>query len=262
MTASFRRPSQDKPAWPLDNTTSRLVVAKSAASMQRFFYSGADGSHDCTTSDSPLLSSSPSSNPGCHATTHNGGDLFTIGKHLQPQEHRMALEILNYLYRSATLAPAGMPRKPLRIVPQVSARFRYGVALFVLAIAAPAMACWNEAAQRYGVNPQLLYAIAKTESGLNPRALNRNPDGSYDIGLMQINSRWIPTLRRYGISEARLFEPCTSIHVGAWILAQNMRRLGNTWNAVGAYNAKTPAQRLQYAIKVYRNIPPEALQHR
>lgn len=194
--------------------------------------------------------------------TTAGGDLFTIGKRLQQQEYRMALNILNYLYRSATLAPAGVLREPLRIVPTLAVRFRYGVVLLALAIASPAMACWNEAAQRYGVNPQLLYAIAKTESGLDPRALNRNPDGSYDIGLMQINSRWIPTLRRYGISEARLFEPCTSIHVGAWILAQNMRRLGNTWNAVGAYNAKTPAQRLRYAIKVYRNIPPEALRHR
>lgn len=174
----------------------------------------------------------------------------------------MALNILNYPDRSAPLAPVGMSCEPFRIMRRLSARFQYGVALLVLAIAPPAMACWNEAAQRYGVNPQLLYAIAKTESGLNPRALNRNPDGSYDIGLMQINSRWIPTLRRYGISEARLFEPCTSIHVGAWILAQNMRRLGNTWNAVGAYNAKTPAQRLRYAIKVYRNIPPEALRHR
>jgi soluble lytic murein transglycosylase-like protein len=195
-----------------------------------------------------------------HATA--SGDLFTIRNRSQQQEHRMALEILNYLYRSAPLAPADMSRAPFHIMPRLSARFRYGIALLVLAIAPPAMACWNEAAQRYGVNPQLLYAIAKTESGLNSRALNRNPDGSYDIGLMQINSRWIPTLRRYGISEARLFDPCTSIHVGAWILAQNMRRLGNTWNAVGAYNAKTPAQRLQYAIKVYRNIPPEALRHR
>jgi len=191
-----------------------------------------------------------------------GDDLFTIGKRLQQQEHRMALKSLTYLYRSTVLAPTGASRETLGIVPRLSACFRYGVTLLILAIAAPAMACWDKAAQRYGVNPQLLYAIAKTESGLNPRAFNRNPDGSYDIGLMQINSRWIPTLRRYGISEARLFEPCTSIHVGAWILAQNMRRLGNTWNAVGAYNAKTPAQRLQYALKVYRNIPPEALRHR
>lgn len=123
----------------------------------------------------------------------------------------------------------------------------------------PASACWNDAALRYGVNAHLLYAIAKTESGLNPNAVNRNKNGSYDLGLMQINSRWFPTLRKYGVEETHLLDPCTSIHVGAWILAQNMQRMGNSWEAVGAYNARNPELRLRYAKKVYRNIPPEAL---
>lgn len=116
-------------------------------------------------------------------------------------------------------------------------------------------ACWEEAGARYGVNPYLLYAIAKTESSLNPKAINRNKNGSYDIGLMQINSSWFPTLRRYGVEEKHLLDPCTSIHVGAWILARNMQRMGNSWDAVGAYNATKPDLRLKYAMKVYRNIP-------
>ncbi len=123
---------------------------------------------------------------------------------------------------------------------------------------APALAaatCWDAAAERYGVNAYLLYAIAKTESSLNPRAINRNKNGSYDIGLMQINSSWFPTLRKYGVDEQQLLDPCVSIHVGAWILAQNMQRMGNSWEAVGAYNARNPELRLRYARKVYRNIP-------
>lgn len=116
-------------------------------------------------------------------------------------------------------------------------------------------ACWVEAANKYGINPYLLYAIAKTESGLNPRAINHNTNGSYDIGLMQINSGWLPTLRKYGVTEEALFEPCTSIQVGAWILAQNIQQFGNTWEAVGAYNARSPVLRLKYATKVYRNLP-------
>lgn len=129
-------------------------------------------------------------------------------------------------------------------------------------ISAPALACWEEAGARYNVNPYLLYAIAKTESGLNPSAVNRNRNGSYDIGMMQINSLWFPELRKYGLDEKQLYDPCTSIHVGAWILAQNMRRLGNSWEAVGAYNAGKPDLRLKYALKVYRNIPPAVLAQR
>lgn len=125
--------------------------------------------------------------------------------------------------------------------------------------AAPAAACWDEAGRRYGINPHLLYAIAKTESSLNPSAINRNKNGSYDIGLMQINSRWLPTLLKYGITEKHLYAPCVSIEVGAWILAQNVQRLGSSWVAIGAYNSSDPARRLQYALKVYKNIPPTVL---
>jgi len=120
--------------------------------------------------------------------------------------------------------------------------------------ALPARACWDEAAARYQVNSALLYAIAQTESGLDPLAIGRNRDGSRDIGLMQINSAWLPTLATYGISERDLFHPCTSIHVGAWVLARNFHQLGYTWDAVGAYNAVSPGLRRAYAEKVRRNL--------
>jgi soluble lytic murein transglycosylase-like protein len=130
---------------------------------------------------------------------------------------------------------------------------RLGLAL-VLCAAVPAQACWNEAAARYRVNSGLLYAIARTESGLNPLAVGRNRNGSRDIGLMQINSAWLPTLAAYGISERDLFHPCTSIHVGAWLLAHNFHHLGYTWEAVGAYNAASPSLRRAYIDKVQRNL--------
>jgi soluble lytic murein transglycosylase-like protein len=138
-------------------------------------------------------------------------------------------------------------------------RFDVILGIAMLLISGHATACWEEAGARYGVNPHLLYAIAKTESSLNPKALNRNKNGSYDIGLMQINSFWFPILRKHGIEEKQLLEPCTSIHVGAWILAQNMRRMGNTWKAVGAYNSSKPEIRLRYAQKVYGKIPEAIL---
>jgi soluble lytic murein transglycosylase-like protein len=113
-------------------------------------------------------------------------------------------------------------------------------ALAGLLVAAPSRACWDEAAARYGLSSHLFYAIARTESGLNPAAVGRNRDGARDIGLMQINSSWLPTLARHGIAEHHLFDACTSIHVGAWVLAGNVSRLGYTWEAVGAYDGLLP----------------------
>ena len=121
-------------------------------------------------------------------------------------------------------------------------------------ISATASACWDEAAARYQVNPTLLYAMARTESGLDPKAVGRNTNGSRDVGLMQINSSWFAQLARYGIEENHLFEPCTNIHVGAWILAQNVARYGYTWEAVGAYNAVNPMRRKTYVEKVRRQL--------
>ena len=129
--------------------------------------------------------------------------------------------------------------------------------VLALAAALPAHACWDDAAKRYQVSSALLYAIARTESGLNPQAIGRNRNGSRDIGLMQINSAWLPTLAAHGISERDLFEPCTNIHVGAWILAGNVSRLGYTWEAVGAYNAANPALRRAYVEKVRRHLPAD-----
>lgn len=135
---------------------------------------------------------------------------------------------------------------------RVSAFTLAGLATAITAL--PAQACWEQAANRYGLNSELLYAIARTESGLNPQAIGRNANGSRDIGLMQINSTWLPRLSTHGIQESDLLDPCTSIHVGAWILAHNVRRFGHTWEAVGAYNATRPELRRAYAQRVYRHL--------
>ncbi|AUR52108.1 lytic transglycosylase domain-containing protein [Aquella oligotrophica] len=118
----------------------------------------------------------------------------------------------------------------------------------------PGSACWSRAESRYGVPASLLVAIAKVESRFNPRALGKNDNGSYDIGLMQINSGWLKKLQQYNISENDLYDPCTNIMVGAWILSDNINRLGYNWNAVGAYNAKTISKREKYAKKVHKAI--------
>lgn len=118
--------------------------------------------------------------------------------------------------------------------------------------------CYDQAGAYHGVDPWLLYAIAHTESGHNPRAVNRaNRNGTRDVGLMQINSIWLPTLKRYGIEEQHLFNACVSTYVGAWVLAKNIQTHGYSWQAIATYNVgslNTPARRRigeAYARKVY-----------
>ncbi|WP_067271074.1 lytic transglycosylase domain-containing protein [Mitsuaria sp. 7] len=113
--------------------------------------------------------------------------------------------------------------------------------------------CFVLAGERYGVSPLLLKAIARQESGLNPAAVNRNTNGSTDIGLMQINSSWLPTLARHGVKEGDLNVPCANILVGAWILGSNFRSMGRTVDALGAYNARDPVKRQAYARQVLRH---------
>ncbi len=138
-----------------------------------------------------------------------------------------------------------------------------GVITAIVTLAAlPAHACWHEAAARYRVSSELLYAIARTESALDPQAVGRNRNGTRDIGLMQINSRNLPALTGFGIAPEHLWDSCTSIHVGARILREKIDRHGDNWEAVGAYNASCTRlkgaacskARMVYAWKVYRAI--------
>ncbi|MCI1014681.1 lytic transglycosylase domain-containing protein [Herbaspirillum sp. C7C2] len=114
--------------------------------------------------------------------------------------------------------------------------------------------CFEQAGARYGVSPLILQAIAQQESGMNPSALNRNRNGTRDIGIMQINSSWLGFLARYRISESDLLDACTNIHVGAWILGSNFQRMGVSWEALGAYNAVSPDKRARYATQVIARL--------
>lgn len=122
--------------------------------------------------------------------------------------------------------------------------------------------CIAYQAQRFGLDPTLMRAIAAVESNFNPLAVS--PAGA--VGLMQVNRTWLPTLAKFGIYERDLYDPCTSAEVGAWILSQLFLTRGASWVAVGAYNAACTVlkgddctkARASYAWKVFHAQMPAA----
>jgi soluble lytic murein transglycosylase-like protein len=120
-----------------------------------------------------------------------------------------------------------------------------------LATAANAF-CYEQAGAEYGLSPEILRSISTTESENNPYAVHLNTDGTYDVGLMQINSSWKKSVGQ-GLW-SRLFDPCTNVRMGAWILAGCVKRYGYGWKAVGCYHSSTPSKRYGYAKKVARAL--------
>jgi soluble lytic murein transglycosylase-like protein len=129
-------------------------------------------------------------------------------------------------------------------------------ALIVLTSRYASAFCFEEAGERYGVSPQLLWAIAKTESNFNVTAVNYNNNGSFDYGVMQINSSWY---RELGADRwMHLGDACYNVNVGAWILSRCVRRHGYTWAAVGCYNGASKDRMVLYSNRVYRNLKTTA----
>ena len=112
--------------------------------------------------------------------------------------------------------------------------------------------CFEEAGSGYGLSPSLLKSIASIESGMNPAAMNRNRNGTVDLGLMQINSYWITASRLD--RELLMGDACYNTWAGARILRGCIDRYGYTWEAVGCYNANSDGKRRSYAWKVYRQL--------
>ena len=133
------------------------------------------------------------------------------------------------------------------------ARLLFAAAALTLTLATDASAfCFEEAGMQYGINPQILRAIAKVESNFNPAAVNYNTNGTYDFGLMQINSIWAPTIGKQRWST--LGEPCNNVKTGAWILSMCMAKYGYTWKAIGCYNSQTPEKRDRYSKRVFEQL--------
>jgi len=113
--------------------------------------------------------------------------------------------------------------------------------------------CFVRASAKYNIPSPLLKAISEVESAFNPMAINLNHK-TYDIGLMQVNSQHLNRLAKYGIEARDLYDPCTNIDVGAWILSKEIARNGYNWEAVGRYHSPTKSLQVKYIARVARAL--------
>ncbi|PMP70604.1 MAG: murein transglycosylase [Calditerrivibrio nitroreducens] len=113
--------------------------------------------------------------------------------------------------------------------------------------------CFDEAEKIYNVNKELLIAIAKVESNMRPDAINWNRNGTFDYGVMQINSAWY-----YELGEEKwhkLADPCENVKTGAMILSKCIKKYGFNWKAVDCYNKGSKASDFSsYVLKVYKKL--------
>ena len=117
--------------------------------------------------------------------------------------------------------------------------------------------------------PELVKAIARQESGLNPLAINiagkshypatrEEAEGlireavaagkSFDVGKMQINSWW---MERFSIDPFSLLDPAVNEAWGKRILTEEIARHGFNWQAIGKYHSPDRERGRRYAWLVY-----------
>lgn len=120
--------------------------------------------------------------------------------------------------------------------------------------ASTASDCVTDASAFHGVNDMILRAILWNESGMKAHAINRNANGTVDVGIAQINSIHFGRLKQYGIHPEHLMHACVGTYVAAWHLRQQVELHGNTWKAVGAYHSLTPHFNQTYANRVHATL--------
>ena len=95
----------------------------------------------------------------------------------------------------------------------------------------PYKKCFENSAEKVGLDSNFLAAVASVESSFNPLA----ESASGALGLMQI--KWPQTALELGITErSELFEPCKNIQAGAQYLANLSARFNSKLLSLAAYH--------------------------
>ena len=112
--------------------------------------------------------------------------------------------------------------------------------------------CVASASTQYGIHQNIIKSLIAVEGGrIGTRS--RNSNGTYDMGIMQINTIHTDSIKKnlgYTAQEI-IMDPCKNIMAGTWILWQRIKESPQKiWVAVGNYHSKTPRHRHNYLKNV------------
>lgn len=123
-------------------------------------------------------------------------------------------------------------------------------------MAVPYLACMALVASIYHLPPRVLPSIHVVEGGANG-AVSPDANGSADLGVMQVNTIWLPALSAYtklpkDVVERRLIDlPCFNIAAAGAILRTYLNQTrDNLMNAIGDYHSHTPLLNKSYQLAV------------
>lgn len=101
--------------------------------------------------------------------------------------------------------------------------------------------CSINASTRFNVPANILLAVAEKEGG-KPFLRVQNENGTYDLGVMQFNTAYLRTLKKYGIDEHHvLVQGCYPYELAAWRIAGHIKNdKGDIYERVSNYHSYTP----------------------
>lgn len=119
--------------------------------------------------------------------------------------------------------------------------------------------CIHRAAAKRPWLEKTLWGLRDQEAGWIGAEV-RNTNGSHDLGPLQINSGWVPTVASLlDRSEANVrywlrYDPCFNVDAARWIFLSALQTTGDFWRAVGVYHSPTAWRQRRYAWSVARHM--------
>jgi Transglycosylase SLT domain len=121
---------------------------------------------------------------------------------------------------------------------------------------APFLACMALVASFYQLPPRVLPAIHLVEGG-RPGMVSPNTNGSFDLGVIQVNTLWVEPLARRlrlpaeTVRRRLIDDPCFNIATAGAILRLHLNESrGDPMRAIGNYHSRTPPRNQVYQVKL------------